>query len=169
VKPEILEKIASKRGQFEYRIKTLTVPDISPGQIIDYEYKIRPTDVASFITILGTSIRINVVLLNLTMPDYYSSLAVNWDLQDSVYIRRARFEFVPGRFIGVTRKDKYNLAWVANKLRDVKPIIDDRGLKLELTDIPPFDNEEFMPPESNEKISFKIYYLDPSIKNNQVY
>lgn len=171
VKPEILEKIASKLGESEYRIKTLAIPDISPGQIIDYEYKIKPREDNPFIYILGDliMIRINILLINLTMPDLYSSLGVSWDLQDSIYIRKARFEFVPDRFIGVAKKDKYNLAWVANKLREVKPAIDDQGLKLELTDIPPFEKEEFMPPESNEKISFKVYYVDPSIKNHQAY
>ncbi|MGQ9801982.1 MAG: DUF3857 domain-containing protein [Candidatus Saccharicenans sp.] len=149
VKPEILEKVASKLGESEYRIKTLAIPDISPGQIIDYEYKIKPKDAASFITILGDLIRINIILVNLTMPDLYSSLGVSWDLQDSIYIRKAKFKFIPGHFIGVARKDKYNLAWVANKLRDVNPTIDEKGLELELADILPFDGEEFMPPESN--------------------
>ncbi len=171
VKPEILEKIASKLGESEYRIKTLAIPDISPGKIIDYEYKIKPKENNPFVYILGDliMIRINILLMNLTMPDLYSSLGVSWDLQDSIYIRKARFEFVPDRFIGIARKDKYNLAWVANKLREVKPVIDDKGLKLELTDIPPFEKEEFMPPESIEKISFKVYYVEPSIKNSQAY
>jgi len=171
VKPEILEKIASKLGESEYRIKTLAVPDISPGQIIDYEYKIKPRENSPFVFVFGgmIMIRMNIHLINLTMPDLYSSLGVSWELQDSIYIRKARFKFVPDAFISVAKKDKYNLAWVANKLREVKPAINEKGLELELTDIPPFDKEEFMPPESSQKISFQVYYVDPSIQDNKTY
>ncbi len=171
VKPEILEKIASKLGESEYRIKTLAIPDVSPGQIIDYEYRIKPREDNSWITILGNLlyIRIKLFLLNLSVPDLYSSLGVSWSLQDSIYIRKARYRFVPDPAIAVARKSKYNLAWVSNQLKNVQPTLGDKGLELELNDLLPFEKEEFMAPESNEKMAFKVYYLDPSIKNIQTY
>lgn len=171
VKAEIMEKIASKLGPFEYRVKTLAVPDVIPGQIIEYEYKIVPRKDVSIFTILDNLIiiRMSFLLLNRELSDLYSSPGVSWDLQEPIYIRRARYKFVPSGFVGVARKDKYNLAWVASRLEEVKPIIDEKGLELELNHIPPFDREEFMPPESSLKMNFKVYFVDPSIQSDQAY
>lgn len=170
VKPEIMEKTASKRGESEYRVKTLAIPDISPGQIIDYEYQIvRKKDSDDYIAIIGGAIVIRVAFIMALSRDLYSTLAVDWDLQDSLYVRKAKYRFVADPSAGVRTGGKYKMVWVANRLKSAKPKIDDKGLELEINDIPPFDKEEFMPPESNAKITFKIFYLDPTIKNDNEY
>jgi len=171
VKVETMEKVASRRGWFEYRVKTLAVPDITPGQIIEYEYKIASPKNVSVVEFRGGGmvLRLNVIVLGEDISDPYSLPGVTWDLQQSIYVRRARYKFEPLNFVGVAVKDKYNLAWVASRLKGVKPEIDETGLELEVSDIPPFEREEFMPPESSLRMNFKVYFLNPSIKQIQIY
>lgn len=171
VKAEIMEKIASRRGLFEYRVKTLAVPGINAGQIIEYEYKIVPAKDVPVLEIRagGIVLRAPVIFIDQDLSDPYSSPGVSWDLQEPVYVRRARYRFVPSDFFIGERKDKHNLAWITSRLEGAQPKIDENGIELELTDIPPFEREEFMPPESSVRMNFKVYFLAPSIHDIQTY
>ncbi|MCR4410435.1 MAG: DUF3857 domain-containing protein [Candidatus Saccharicenans sp.] len=170
VVPETMDKIASRQGMFENRIKTLAIPGVSAGQIIDYEYEMSPGEKPGPLWIITDgvlSISINAVFI--MMDDFYSQSAVNWELQDSIYIKKAKYTFLADPVTGVSSGGKYNMAWVTNNLRNVLPKRIEKGLELEVNDIPPFLREEFMPPENAEKISFKIYYLPPDIRSNDEY
>ncbi len=171
VKAETMEKVTSRRGWLEYRVKTLAVPEVTPGQIIEYECRIVSAKNVSAIEFRGGGmvLRLNVIVLGLDLSDLYALPGVNWDLQQSIYVRRARYKFVPASSIGGVSRDKYSLAWVASRLERVEPKIDESGIELELGDIPPFEREEFMPPENSLKMNFKVYFLAPSVRQIQNY
>lgn len=169
VRPDILEKVVSKFGWSEYRAKTLAIPDISPGQIIEYEYQIDRAENSGFVSLVGGGISIRVPVIIDFQADYLSHPAISWDLQDRLYTREARYVFVSDPYVGVSKGGKYNLAWVPNRLTDFKARPTERGLELEVNHIPPFEKEEFMPPVSSEKITFDVIYLSPQIKNIDLY
>jgi hypothetical protein len=66
---KVMEKLAIKDGDISILEKTFTLPDVIPGSIIEYRYKIQRD------------------------PDaYYNTY---WRLQEELYTRRAHFVFIP--------------------------------------------------------------------------
>ncbi len=66
---QVLEKLLVKAGDIKYLAKTFTVPDISPGSIIEYRYRIQ---------------RNPAFLYDCT-----------WRIQEGLYTKRAHFVFTP--------------------------------------------------------------------------
>jgi hypothetical protein len=66
---KVLEKLLVKAGDIKFLAKTFTVPDITPGSVIEYRYRIQRDPQA---------------LYNCT-----------WRLQDELYTKRAHFVFSP--------------------------------------------------------------------------
>lgn len=121
---EILDKvITSKRGWMSVRAKTFTLPEVTPGCIIEYKYKrVWPPH-----------------LLGHTTGIFFLPGA-RWDAQDELFIRRLQFSFRP---VG-----DFALAWTFRLPAGREPRQDKDGIIwLEMENVPALVREEYMPPQ----------------------
>ena len=85
---QVLDKTLVKFGEFRYLAKTFSVPDVTPGSIVEYRYKVQHSATYSGAT---------------------------WQLQEGLYTKRAHFSFAPIKgFLGLTVRtispDRRNIA-----------------------------------------------------------
>jgi hypothetical protein len=85
--------------------------------------------------------------------DPYLSLAPDWIVQSSLPTRRVAFTFIPSPYA--------TLAWVYRLPEGTAPRTGGRNKRIELTmeNVPPFVEEDFIPPESSLKYSVSFYYF----------
>lgn len=144
-KPEDL--LSMKSGEEKFGKKVFTLPSVEVGSILEYRYDMR-------------------------YPDEYES-SPHWDIQDTdrpYFIHKAHYSFTPfkafmkgsdnttSRFL---EDDKgrilNNLVWWVNLPKGASVISDARGrFTLDVTDIPPVPNEQFMPPM--ESVLYKVWF-----------
>jgi hypothetical protein len=166
----ILEKTAYKIKDYEAKVKTIAIPDVSPGCFIDYKYELRRKDFGfgMVFTILMEAM-LEPVKRGIQVSDFTSLPATHWELQDKIFTRKARFVFEANRSVGMLFRGHCRLAWISHKLEGTSPEIS--GMKVELVaqNIPPFEPEELMSPGDNEKISVDVFFIDARIRNMDSY
>jgi transglutaminase-like putative cysteine protease len=147
---QVFEKSIVKSRGVKYLAKTFTLPDIQVGGIIEYYYTVDMKE--NFI---------------------YDS---HWILSHELFTRKARFSLKP--FIDTSTSGinaTLNLRWSWHGLQPgTEPKQDpaDRFhiVRMEASDIPAFQTEDFMPPENELKsrVDF-IYYRDLYVKDADTY
>jgi transglutaminase-like putative cysteine protease len=65
---QVLDKTVVKAGDYKVQVKAFNLPDVTPGSIIEYGYKVQSK---------------------------FSVLGAGWDVQENLYTRHAHFVFVP--------------------------------------------------------------------------
>ena len=129
-----LDKTILKRRGFKFQAKTFTLPDVQVGSIIEYSYTI-----------------------SFNGPYFFSS---HWILSNELFTRRARFSLRP-----------YQNDYVPASFRWTEQLRPGTGepkqgpdglVRLEASNIPAFQAEDFMPPEDElkERVDF-IYSFEP--------
>jgi len=166
----VLEKTVFKIKDYEAKVKTIAVPDVSPGSIVDYRYELRRKELGllPFFSILIEAM-IEPAKRGIEVTDFTSLPATHWELQDKIFTRRARFVFEADRSIVALFNGHCRLAWISHNLEGVSPVTS--GTKVELTaqNIPPFEPEEMMPPEDSEKISVDVFFIEAGIREVDSY
>jgi hypothetical protein len=129
---QVFDKLLVKQRRFKWWAKTFTLPEVQPGCMIEYRYTIKRDDRVLHPT--------------------------QWDLQDELFIRKAKFSLRPyrGRVASIHSTQLKYL---------VKGLSPDKGvqntgqmLALELEDLPAFEKEQHMPPENLLKRWVFFYY-----------
>jgi len=138
------EKVVFKGRGDKVSVKAFSMPEVSVGSIIEYKYRVMvSTPAYSFI--------------KLTARD-------SWDIQNELFTVKENLYYQPidgSGFQGTTRPDFYfNGARISHVMMNLKDKPKDRGSdsELELTNIPAFEREEYMPPENNFKPSVIFFY-----------
>ena len=141
------DKLIEKAGGFRFMAKVFTMPDVEVGSIIEYRYKLR-------------------------LDDQYFS-APQWYIQSNLFTRKAHYSWRPTDRTLISSDDRGQLtnavAWTpilppgtALKQTQFPPIAgQDNGqrlFELDMKDIPPVPEEEFMPPVSSLTYRVLFYY-----------
>ncbi len=145
VKPEDL--MMSKTGQEQFNKKVFTLPSVEVGSILEYKYELRYDD------------------------NHYSS--PSWDIQGHFPIRKAHYAFTPFKafqkgaqaatsqyLIDAHGNAVNTLIWWRLLPRGTDLQTDAVGrFSLDLTDIPPAPDEEWMPPIESLLYHVQFYYM----------
>ncbi len=125
---KVLEKVIVKAGDVRVLAKTLTLPDVTPGSIIEYRYKIQRDPNA---------------LYNIT-----------WWIQHELYTKRGHFVFQPYREEGAPPIlwRGYRIGSVAPQRQK------DSSWSLDINDVPGLPDEEFMLPENELRGHIEFVY-----------
>jgi hypothetical protein len=147
-KPEDL--LFEKKGDLKFGRKVFTLPSVEVGSVIEYQYELRYDD------------------------DHYSSPF--WNVQKAFYVHKAHYSFTPdkafwlgsqysgGHYLVNERGQSINsLVWWRNLPKGVEVKQDVGGhYVVDVTDIPPVPDEEYMPPEDVLLYRVFFYYMPSS-------
>src|SRR5262249_13380500 len=143
---EIHDTTVVKQRKTSVHAKTFAIPGVSVGSIIDYSYRYKWES--------GMTPRLEFATSTPSTYGCISSLAGEWQVQRELYLKHGEF-----RVVGIkgTVLQFYKIA-----MSDaVSPIPQpDRGLSLEVRDVPPYEEEEFSPPEQMIRSSVKLFYVN---------
>jgi hypothetical protein len=143
--------LITKIGDFQIGRKVFTLPSVEVGSILEYRY-------------------------TLDHPEHIYS-APNWEIQKQYYVHQAKYLFTPfegflrngfifpseGRLIDSNGIPSNTLIWRSKLPPGAKLIPDAIGrYKIEVTDIPPKPDEDFMPP-----IESTLYRVAFSYSNSE--
>ena len=136
------EKTLVKARGFKYRAETFTLPQVTVGSIVEYSYA-------------------------LEMGKARLDRVTEWQLQSDLYTVKERFRFQPS--VGFLGRRPVNsppgspslrlACSYQNQVGTPIPQLGKDGFKeLELTNVTPFNAEDFMPPEADYRASMLCYY-----------
>lgn len=162
---QVFDKTAIRYRRFRVGLKSFAVPNVKIGSIVEFRYKLVPDEDAGG----GNDDDLAENLRTTWKPEegglpknkeFLSFPATRWELQDDLFTRRARFEYVSFPLIGLFFDGPCRLSWVGHKLADVKPVIKGSRIEFEIENIPAFEEEEFMTSPEAEQMSVDVFYLD---------
>jgi hypothetical protein len=127
-KPDDL--VTEKEKGFEEDMVVFTLPSVEVGSILEYSLEIRYDD-------------------NWLIPPA-------WEMQQSYFVHKAHYEFDPGR---APAYGPNRLMWAITP-RDAKiPVVDDKSkITIDLTDVPPVPDDDWMPPLNTIRERVEFYY-----------
>lgn len=176
---QVFDKTALRAGRFKVTLKTFALPDVGVGSIIDYRYKTVPDSGSS-----GSKEGLEILSSLGATPDkpreggvdnatpVFSIHVETWDIQEDLFTYKARFSYKPPRMLAdllsYIGKDM-RLNWVAHQLPGRKPAMKDGRVELEMENIPAFEKEEFMTPESAERMEVRFFFVDSSVASPEDY
>lgn len=130
---KVYEKLLVKAGGVKLQAKTFTLPEVQPGSIIEYKYRLQFDSLKLYNT--------------------------HWNVQEDLFTRRAVFSLRP--FIGDTAPGLY---WRSFKLpQGTEPQKQkDSSMRLEVKDVAGLEEEENMPPASEERGRLEFFYRQNS-------
>jgi len=176
---QVFDKTALRAGGFKVTVKTLALPDVDVGSIIDYKYKKVPDEGGS------SSKRAQEALENLLGPqgkpqeggiDTEEGVLFfpveTWDIQEDLFTRKAKFAYEPSDFFeslfSLARK-RMRLNWVTHGIEGARPARKKGRVELELENIPAFESEEYMTPKSTQRMEVRIFYLEGTMATPDKY
>jgi hypothetical protein len=149
-KPEDL--MTSKSGEREIGRKVFTLPDVTVGSIIEYRYQVRYDD------------------------DHFSSPL--WQIQRNYYVHKAHYVFTPfenfmphptqtsSRYLTDAKGNVVStLVWWYNLPKGAGVVQGMNNYTVDVTDIPPAPDEEYMPPI--DSVLYKVFFYYESAHNAQ--
>ena len=142
------ERMMVKTNGYMQKAKVFTMPDVTVGSIIEYRYKLRWDD------------------------HHFFSPA--WYVQDDLYLRKAHFFWKPTDEILTSSDDggsvSSSVAWMPILPQGVKVVETEKAhanfsndrsqseIELNVQDIPPIPQEEYMPPTNSLSYRVLFYY-----------
>ncbi len=134
---QVYEKVVAQGHGLKYRAKAFTLPDVTPGSILDYRFLIRweSSDPATNM--------------------YYYFTRSEWEVSHELYQRSAHFKFQPMNHDG--------LWWVMRSInipQGAKIDQDKRtnAVTLDLANLAGIEKEEYMPPEGEVQARVVFFY-----------
>jgi Domain of Unknown Function with PDB structure (DUF3857) len=129
---QTFDKLVMKAGEVRVLERTFTLPDVTPGSVIEYRYRMQKD------------------------PDYVWN--VYWDVQGNLYTKHAHFIFKP--YAGGMILDS-GLAWRAFRLpKEMQPQKQKDGTwAMDANNIQGLPEEEYMPPEEELRGRIEWIYL----------
>ncbi|MCK7476689.1 MAG: DUF3857 domain-containing protein [Candidatus Moduliflexus flocculans] len=146
---QVFDKTAIRYRRYRIGLKSFAVPGVKAGSIIEFRYKIVPDedaaggneeDLAERLQVSGKPEEGGLP----KTKEFLSFPATRWEVQEDLFTRRARYEYISFPYIGYYFDGPCRLSWVAHKLESARPVIKGTRLELELEDIPAFKEEEYM-------------------------
>jgi len=177
---EVFEKTAVRSGNFKVTVKTFAIPDVDVGCIIDYRYKM-VFDVSGSSSEKGQETVENLLGARgkpreggVDTEEGLLFLRVdNWDLQQDLFTRRAKFSYEPSddleRYLMSQGLRGLRLNWVSHGLEGRKLERKKGRIELELENIPAFEPEEYMTPEGTQRMEVRLFYLEASMDTPEKY
>jgi hypothetical protein len=169
---QVFEKTVLRTGRIKVTVKTFALPDVDVGSIIDYRYMVVPDDKSS--PSRGQE-ALEALFGNSGKPQEGGIAADEgvlfvpvdtWEIQTDLFTRRAKFGYEPWLLLGTALAEwsqrRVMLTWVTRWLGGAQPAGDSRRVELELKNIPAFETEEFMPPESSQRMEVRLFYIATS-------
>jgi hypothetical protein len=141
---QIFDRVVVKAKKLRFLAKAFTLPEVQRGSIIQYSYRSRWKQ--DFADVWKHP-------QNYIIDQVASLPTAHWNVQHELFTRRARFSLRP--LPGV------RLEWVWMGLaNDHGPSRQPDGtVQLEVENVPAFQEEEFMPPESALKSCVDLFYV----------
>ena len=176
---QVFDKTALRAGGFKVTVKTLALPDVDVGSIIDYEYKKVPDEGGS------SSKKGQEALENLLGPQgkpqeggidteegVFFFPVETWDVQEDLFTRKAKFAYEPSDFFeslfSMAHK-RMRLNWVTHGIEGARPARKKGRVEIELENIPAFESEEYMTPKSTQRMEVRIFYLEGTMATPDKY
>ena len=126
---KVLDKLLAKAGDLKVQAKAFSLPDVTPGSIIEYTYKVQ-------------------------LPSAYLAPA-NWAVQDAVYTRRGHFVYRP--FTGGTTAALLWRAMHLGDIKPPHKE-SDGSWAMDVNDVPGLPEEDFMLPLNEVRGRIEFYY-----------
>ncbi|HYA48548.1 MAG TPA: transglutaminase domain-containing protein, partial [Burkholderiales bacterium] len=90
-----------------------------------------------------------------------------------LFTRKAKFSYEPSASLGTALADLSHkgmmLSWVTHWLPEAKPARERERIELELENIPAFEPEEYMPPESSQRMEVRLFYVVGTVASPDEY
>lgn len=149
---EIFDRVVAKTRRLRVQTKTFTLPNVQAGSIIEYSYKLRWRD--PFPDVLKNP-GDYIITTTFAIP------TSRWIIQHELFTRRARFFIRPLSSSG--------LQWTSLRLPDkASPRRQADGtIVLEMENVEPIENEDFMPPVSMLQGRVHFAYIIGSANTTQ--
>jgi hypothetical protein len=125
---KVLDKLLAKAGDAKIQVKTFTLPDVTPGSIIEYAYKV-------------------------SLPAAYLAPA-DWPVQDAIYTKRAHFVYRP--FAGTDASLLWRAMHLDNIKPPHRE--SDGSWAMDVSDVPGLPEEEYMLPLNEVRGRIEFYY-----------
>lgn len=167
---EVFEKTAIRAGRMKMIVKAFALPDVEVGSIIDYRYKLVPDSGRSasqksadaLEDALGVQSGAREGGIDSEIGILFFTVDI-WDVQDDLFTRKAKFAYVPStdleRYFAISGK-WMQLNYVSHRLSGVVPTQDKGRIEQVFENVPPFETEEYMPPESSLRMEVRFYYIE---------
>lgn len=135
------EKTIVKARGFKFVAKTLTLPAVTPGSIIEYKYNI----------------------------DWPYILTENfWTIQHNLYTVNEHFTMKPYHGMLNGFPDGFQVSAIyAHMPQSMKPERKGPGFEMHAQNIPAFQSEGYMPPEDEYKPEVRFFYLGPNVSTTE--
>lgn len=139
------EKLLFRSGNTKYRAKVFSLPDVEVGSILEYRYKLRYDD--------------NWVI------------SPTWTIQQSIYVRKAHYQFTPTHREVISKIDKGSVTTQVAYSQLLPPghkVSENRNVyTLDVENIPGLPEEEYSPPMDTFAYRVRFYYT--SFRTSQEY
>jgi hypothetical protein len=177
---QVFEKTALRFGRLKVTLKTFALPDVEVGSIIDYRYRTVPDEGESLSkkgqealeSMLGSHGKPQEGGIDTEEGILFFPLDT-WDIQESLFTRRAKFAYESSDFLERLLIRAFHkgirLTWVARGVGTAKPARKKGRYELELENIPAFEREEYMTPESAQRMEVRLFYLEGSVSTPEQY
>jgi hypothetical protein len=175
---KVFEKTVARLNRARMSMKTFTLPDVEAGVIIEYRYHIgfnamglnrgSADDFQELYSLTGSDDSDRPYEGGVDSGSLYCDEAHEWKLQDELYTVKARFLFKPltSDILVLVYGAPMRTSWVSQQLKDIKPAVNKKEqFELELSDIPPLQEEDFMPPEGTVRQMLRFYYSNRDIRS----
>ena len=136
---QVFEKVVEKTKGYKYMTKSFTLPDVTPGSIVEYRY-VRYWEA-----------------LNPSTRTYYYFPRSEWALQNELFQKTAHFTFNPAN------PNMFSYRVQATRLPEGAKLNKDplKGvISLDLSNLPPIEREPFMPPPYEMEMRVLFFYSD---------
>jgi transglutaminase-like putative cysteine protease len=170
---QVFEKTVLRAGRIKVTVKTIALPDVGVGSIIDYRYTVAPDNDKS------SSSRGAEALEDLfgnygkppeggiATDEGVIFLPVEaWDVQADLFTLRAKFSYEPWSLLGTALAEwsrrRVMLTWATRWIGTAQPGGDSSRVELELKNVPAFEPEDLMPPESSQRMEVRLFYIATS-------
>lgn len=147
---KVFEKVVVKGKGIKIRTETFTLPDVRAGSVIEYGYTKR----------WGKGIPPDAILDSTIIDTFGSMVADRWIIDDELFTRHAHFSFRPL---------KLAISWVWDGLPAGEDPQEqkDGTIALDVTNVLPFLQEAFMPPEDTFRSRVEFYYVPRSLASTK--
>jgi len=176
---QVFEKTAFRTRGIRMTVKTFALPDVDVGCIIDYRYKLvsdsggsrgSVEDIYDALQISRGKPREGSIGKGMKLLSFP---AETWDVQEDLFTRKARFVYIPSKFMGYFMEILFHgsssLYYFTQRMPGVQPAMRDGRLEIEMENIPAFEADELMTPEKSERMAVNLLYCASDLTDNNEY
>jgi hypothetical protein len=176
---QVYDKTILRGPGIRVAVKTFALPDVKPGSIIDYRYRLVPdhSEPKGKVEDILDALEINPgkppegdIGKGMKLLSFPVEI---WDIQEDLFVRKPDSSTCRGsssaRSCPSSLTGHATLTWFTKNVPEARPVWNKGQFELEIENIPPFEAEELMPPESSEKMGVYIFYFDSDFKEPEAY